>query len=96
VKQTFRFAGSLGEVTCEVETGRVAIPVIPGILKHPASDQLAELLRRPGVAVKYTTTALERAAWPVLSLFPAEWLLHCLPYARLKPSRRAALLFLLS
>ena len=96
MKQTLRFAESLGVVFCEVAGVRIEIPVIPGILKHPTPEQLPLLLQTPDVAVKYTMLAIEKCGWPILRLFPRDWLRRCMPHARLRPSRREALLFLLS
>jgi len=97
MKQTCTFAQSLGSVTCKMPSGQeVILPIIPGILKHPAPEMLPSLLTRPGVAHKYTLEALRKAAWPVLCLFPKEWLRQCLPEANMSPSRADALAFLLS
>jgi hypothetical protein len=84
-------------VTCELSPTRcIEIPVIPGILKHPTLDRLPALLEKPNVVRKYTIEALRKAAWPVLAQFPRDWLKECLPDAPLSPSRRRALVFLLS
>jgi len=96
MKRTYRFAGGTGSVTCRLPDGTsVTLPVVPGILKHPTPESLAPLLVQPDVARKYTQEALRHASWPVLELFPKEWLRDCLPDARLQPGRRKALLFLL-
>ncbi len=97
MKQTHAFVQSIGTVTCEVASGRrVAIPAIPGILKHPMPDELIAALSSPATARKYTVTALQKCAWPILRQFPSEWLKQCMPHAKLSPSRHAALTFLLS
>ncbi len=97
VKQTLDFVSGTESVACEVAPGRfVEIPVIPGILKHPTPDELPALLRMPRVARRYTAAAIEKCAWPILRQFPAGWLKECMPDARLKPPRKAAILFLLS
>jgi len=97
MKQTFQFVQNWGTVTCELMPGiHVKVPVIPGILKHPTPDVLPVLLRNPDVVRKYTMEALRMASWPVLRQFPRDWLKECLGHARLRPSRRRALTFLLS
>ncbi len=97
MKQTFIFAQSLGTVACTMPCGRkVVLPIVPGILKHPCAKTLPILLSRPDVARKYTQEALRKAAWPVLRLFPREWLRQCLSEVGLPPSRAEALAFLLS
>jgi len=96
VKRTYSFAVSTGSVSTCLPDGRtVTLPVVPGILKHPTPEALPALLVDPAAARKYTREALRHAAWPVLRLFPAEWLRECLDDARLTPGRRQALLFLL-
>lgn len=97
MKQTCIFAQSMGTVTCTMPSGQeVALPIVPGILKHPSPEMLPNLLCRPDVARKYTLEALRKAAWPILNLFPKEWLRQCLPEAGLSRSRANALDFLLS
>jgi hypothetical protein len=97
MKQSYVFARSMGTVTCRMPSGQdVALPVIPGILKHPRPEMLPRLLVRPEVATKYTLEALRKASWPILRLFPKDWLRQCLPDARLRTTRTAALTFLLS
>ena len=97
MKQTIIFARSLGTVTCTMPSGQeVILPIVPGILKHPSSEMLPDLLSRPDVAHKYTLEALRKAAWPILRLFPKEWLRQCLSEANLSSSRAGALTFLLS
>jgi len=87
---------ALGTVRCRMGDGRsVAIPVVPGLLKHPSVPDLKALLRQPAVARKYTAEALRRAPWRVLERFPRRWLLELLPGARVRPARRRALEFLL-
>jgi hypothetical protein len=97
MKRTFQFVQSDRTVSCEAAPGCcVEIPVIQGILKHPAPDTLPMLLQKPAVARKYTLEALRKCSWPVLKQFPAEWLRQCLPHARVRPARKAALEYLLS
>jgi hypothetical protein len=97
MKRTYRFAVRTGTVTCALPGARrVVLPVIPGILKHPAPDELSSLLTRPAVVRKYTLAALRYASWPVLRQFPREWLRECVETAPLRPSRKRALRFLLS
>ncbi len=57
---------------------------------------LPTLLAKPDVVYKYSIAALQKAAWPILRLFPDKWLRQCIPAARLPPGREKALLFLLS
>jgi hypothetical protein len=96
MRRTYRFAVSAGWVTCDLPDGRrVTLPVVPGILKHPMPEQLPSLLVEPNTARKYTVEALKHASWPVLRLFPKDWLRDRLPDARLPDRRREALLFLL-
>ena len=97
MKQTCVFVGSMGMVTCTMASGQtVALPIVPGILKHPSAEMLPDLLRDPDVAYRYTLEALRKASWPVLRLFPKDWLRRCLPEAGLNPRRAGALIFLLS
>ncbi len=97
MRSTYRFAESTETVVCEIAPGkRIRVPVIPGILKHPRPDQLPGLLAIPGVVEKYTAEALRKASWPILRQFPRAWLRERLDLARLNPSRRNALAFLLS
>ncbi len=97
MKQTLVFVKSLGTITCRMQSGvNVTLPIVPGILKHPSTEMLPNLLTRPEVACKYTIEALRKASWPVLRLFPKKWLRQCMPDARLPNGRRAALDFLLS
>jgi len=97
MKCTYRFVRSSATVTCVLPSGRhIAVPVIPGILKHPAPEMLPTLLCNPHVVRKYTVEALRQASWPILAQFPRSWLRECLEGARLKPSRQRALAFLLS
>lgn len=97
MKCTYHFAECTETVTCELAPGKcIRVPIIPGILKHPRPDQLPALLAIPSVVEKYTLEALRKASWPILSQFPRAWLRECLALARLKPSRREALAFLLS
>jgi len=97
MKMACRFVRSEATTTCVLPSGRrIAVPVIPGVLKHPEPETLAVMLSRPAVVRKYTVQALQKASWPILAQFPRDWLLECLDHARLNPSRRRALTFLLS
>lgn len=97
MKHTYRFAQSIGKVTCRLASGsEIELPVIPGILKHPSPEALRELLRKPDVASKYTRQALCKASWPILKQFPRDWLLMCIEPAKLPEIRKRALLFLLT
>jgi hypothetical protein len=97
MKQTFVFARSIGFATCKMPSGQeIKLPVVPGILKHPSPEMLPLLLGKHEVAFKYTIEALQKASWPVLQLFPRDWLRQCLPDARLRHGRADALAFLLS
>lgn len=71
------------------------VPVFAGILKHPTSEELAELLTDPAVVRKYTHEALRKAPWSALRRFPRDWLVACLRDAKLPDSRRRALELLL-
>lgn len=96
MKRTFSFATSMGSVSTRLPDGRtVTLPVVHGIMKHPTPTALPTLLVNPDAARKYTVEALRHAAWPVLRLFPPEWLRECLDDARLQGPRRKAVLFLL-
>ena len=97
MKRTYHFVVSTETITCVLPSGQeVTLPVIPGLLKHPAPGRLAGMLRNPAVARKYTITALRKASWPILRQFPRQWLKDRLEEAHLKPSRHRALVFLLS
>jgi len=67
----------------------------PGF-KQSARLFLAMLIIMGGSLLKYSVTALQKAAWPVLRQFPRDWLLLCLPFAHLRPSKERALRYLLS
>ncbi len=96
MKRTVIFARSLGTVRFEAAPGQVfEIPLFPGIFKHAAPRELAELLSNAAAVRKYTSKALRSAAWPLLKEFPRNWLRICLPRVRLRPVRRRALEFLL-
>lgn len=96
MKRTYRFAMSTGSVSTRLPDGRIlTLPVVPGILKHPTPGALSTLLVNSDAARKYTLAALRHAAWPVLRLFPVEWLRECLDQAQLTAGRRQALMFLL-
>ena len=97
MRRTYTFARSEGIVRCRLPTGEtVALPVVTGILKHLDADRLRERLAHPEIARRYTREALRVAAWPILRMFPMAWLRECLPEARLRPGRAAALAYLLS
>lgn len=97
MKRTLRFAKPIGTATCEMSPGNeITVPIIPGILKHPRPEELPALLSKPSVVRKYTMLALRKASWPILKQFPRAWLRLCLENAHLTPSRRQALVFLLS
>ncbi len=97
MKRSYRFVEKVGTVRCALSSSReVALPVFPGILKHPTVDELRELLAKPAVAKKYTIQALRKAPWQVLREFPRDWLEACLADADLRAGRANALRFLLS
>lgn len=97
MKRTYRFVESLGTVRVKLqEGGEVTLPVFPGILKHPTTEELPDLLSRPSVARKYTSLALQKAPWQVLREFPRDWLKSCLTGTSLREGRERALRFLLS
>ena len=98
MKRTYRFVEPSGTVTCVVAPGEppLEVPVFGGILKHPTTEQLAELLTDPVVVRKYTLEALRKAPWSALRRFPRGWLIACLRDARLPDGRRRALELLLS
>ncbi len=97
MKRSYRFVEKVGTVRCDLGSGReVALPVFPGILKHPTVDELRELLAKPVVARKYTILALRKTPWQVLREFPRDWLEACLAEARLPAGRVQALRFMLS
>ncbi|MCX7016199.1 MAG: hypothetical protein NTW86_27185 [Candidatus Sumerlaeota bacterium] len=96
MKQTAGYIHSMGTARCWIAPDRcIVLPVAPGILKHPALEDLPGLLEDPDVARKYTVEALRRAPWQVVREFDRRWLLECLAQADLSPGRRAALEFLL-
>ena len=97
MKRTYRFVKPIRTVECRLPSGQtITVPVVPGILKHPRPDELAEILTRPDAVRKYTIEALRKAAWPILEQFPRSWLIECLDRAPMKEPRRKALVFLLS
>ena len=97
MRRTVIFVRPVGKVRCLLSDGRaVRVPVYPGILKHPTVKQLRRLLKDADVMRKYTMEALRIAPWSALREFPADWLLHCLPDARVRPTRARALVYLLS
>lgn len=96
MKRTHRFVEPSTTVQCRVEDGTVVqAPVVPGILKHPTTEQLTQLLQDPVVLRKYTRLALRRATWSVLRHFPPTWLRACMDGADLPEGRRRALEFVL-
>lgn len=96
MRRGLRYAHASRTAVCALPGGRVVkVPVMPGILKHPAEDALDALLTQPAVLRKYTIEALRVATWFVLRDFPQAWLRECLDDARLRPSRRRAIEFLL-
>jgi hypothetical protein len=97
MKRNLAFVRPIGRTTFITKDGhRVALPVAPGLLKHPASDDLGRLLRDPAVALKYTVVALQLAPWSILREFPPAWLRTVMQRTPLKPARRRALEFMLS
>ena len=97
MKRSLRYVEPASTVDVRLPDGTVLrIPVITGILKHLTQDRLLNLLQRPEVLRKYTREALRVAGWPVLRLFPHDWLLDNLPNANVPPGRAAAIRFLLS
>ena len=98
MRRTNRFVQSQGVAICRLSTGEeIRVPIVPGILKHPTVDELADLLEHPDVVRKYTITALCKAPWQVLRQFQRHWLRTCLPEAEaeLNPRRARALVFLI-
>lgn len=97
MKRTYRFVRSMGIATCALPTGEeIALPVVQGILKHPASGVLRELLKNPDVARKYTREALRVAPWSVLREFPRFWLNSMMKEANIRLERARALNFMLN
>jgi hypothetical protein len=97
MKRTYRFAQPGGTVVCQTSDGeRIIILVVQGILKHASQEALFSLLQDPHIALKYTVEALRIAPWSVLKHFPRDWLLRCMPEAKLPEGRRRALPFMLS
>jgi hypothetical protein len=90
-----RYVEACGVVVCHTDEGPLVIPVVPGILKHPTTEQLFDLLRDVVVARKYTHEALRRAPWRALRAFPHTWLVTCLAGANVPVGRRRALEFML-
>lgn len=87
---------SVGIARCEVAPNRrIAIPIVPGIFKHLACEDLPGILQNPVAARKYTVEALRVAPWQVLREFDRRWLTECLDRADLTAGRRAALEFML-
>ena len=96
MRRTYRQVEPQGVVVCTTESGElIEVPVFAGILKHPDSEQLRELLTDPVVVRKYTCEALRKAPWSALRRFPRAWLIDCMPHARLRSGRRRAFQFLL-
>lgn len=96
MKRTLNFVTPIGTVLLQTDEGEISLPVVPGILKHPKKDELAQLLLDPDVALKYTREALRKAPSQVLAHFPTWWLRSCLEDCELTDSRRRALTFLLA
>lgn len=91
------FVKITGFAECELPSGNKArLPVAPGIFKHATVEMLEELLQKPAVAKKYTMEALRVAPWPIMREFPHSWLRQHLDEADIRPSRKAAILFMLS
>ena len=97
MKRSLRYVDHASTVDVTLPDGaHLQVPLIPGILKHLTQERLPTLLQSPHVLRKYTCEALRIAAWPVLRLFPRDWLLDNLPNAQVRPGRAAAIRFLLS
>jgi len=91
-----RFARPLGSTPCVLSDGRrIALPVVPGVLKHSHPGELFSLLQNESVARKYTQLALQKAVWQVLKEFPSDWLVENLEQAQIRDGRRRALRYLL-
>ena len=96
MKRTYQFVQQRGTVICQMPGAReVEMPVVQGIFKHATPEMLFELLKDPQVALKITLEALRIASWPVLRLFPRDYLKACLPAAELREGRLRALEFML-
>lgn len=53
MKRTYDFARPIGTVKCALPSGqKLTIPVFPGLLKHPAAEDLPRLLKKPAVVRK--------------------------------------------
>ena len=97
MKRALTFAKSIGTLTARSSDGEtVEIPIFPGILKHPAPEELPGILRIPEVLEKYTIEALRTAPWPLLREFPRVWLLQHISAAKIREGRLQALRHLLS
>ena len=97
MKRSYVFVRSVGSVKLEMPDGtEIEIPLFPGILKHPSSSSLPELLNTPAAIRKYTLEAIRKVPWPVLKAFPKSWIESCLQGADIRPGRRQALIYLLS
>jgi len=96
MRKPYRFVEVTGFAECELSDGsKVRLPVVMGIFKHATADMLRELLKKPAVAKKYTIESLRVAPWPVMREFPRSWLMLHLEEAELRPTRKAAILFML-
>lgn len=96
MKRTYTFAKSEGFVKHILPGGEeIEIPVILGILKHPAKEELFDLLKDKDTILKYTHEAIRKASWPVLRQFPLSWIKICLKDMNLPPGRKKALDYLL-
>ncbi|MDM8522818.1 hypothetical protein QUF80_05540 [Desulfococcaceae bacterium HSG8] len=97
MRKPYRFVEVTEFAECELSDGsKVRLPVVMGIFKHATADMLRELLKKPAVAKKYTIESLRVAPWPVMREFPRSWLMLHLEEADLRPTRKAAILFMLN
>ena len=96
MKRTIRFIKPFAFIDWKAPSGDTfKIPLFQGILKHPLNEELEDILNNYNSIHKYTSTALQKASWPILREFPVSWLKICLKNISLKPARRRALEFLL-
>ena len=97
MKKPYHFVEVTDFVECELPDGsKVRLPVVMGIFKHADTEMLHDLLKKPAAAKKYTIESLRVAPWPVLREFPRSWLTEHLDQADIRPSRKAAVLFMLT
>ncbi|QTA84771.1 hypothetical protein [Desulfonema magnum] len=97
MRKSYRFPEVTEFAECELSDGdKIRVPVVTGIFKHATADMLRELLKKPAVAKKYTVESLRVAPWPVMRKFPRSWLMRHLEEADLRPTRKAAILFMLN